>query len=89
MTVTSVIFLTLMIMMGLLTLLILQGRVKRVGMSNYHADEMKRAFALCREHGWTSPSVYQGHTLTHFKHLCTLTRFHRPTHELTLSRTYI
>jgi len=37
-----------------------QGRIEKVGMSNYHASEMKRAFALCAEHGLTPPTVYQG-----------------------------
>mmetsp|Transcript_1886 Transcript_1886/g.5928 ORF Transcript_1886/g.5928 Transcript_1886/m.5928 type:complete len:347 (+) Transcript_1886:97-1137(+) len=37
-----------------------EGRVCAVGMSNYHASEVARAFALCAEHGLTKPSVYQG-----------------------------
>lgn len=37
-----------------------EGKIGAVGMSNYHADEMARAFALCEEHGLTKPSVYQG-----------------------------
>ena len=37
-----------------------QGLITAVGMSNYHASEMKRAFALCREHNLTPPTVYQG-----------------------------
>jgi aflatoxin B1 aldehyde reductase len=37
-----------------------QGRIKVVGMSNYHVTEMERAFALCEEHKLTKPSVYQG-----------------------------
>lgn len=35
-------------------------RVSRIGLSNYHADEVARCFALCEEHGLTKPSVYQG-----------------------------
>ena len=31
-----------------------------LGMSNYHASEMKRTFALCDEHSLTRPTVYQG-----------------------------
>lgn len=31
-----------------------------LGMSNYHASEVKRAFALCDEHNLTRPTVYQG-----------------------------
>jgi aflatoxin B1 aldehyde reductase len=37
-----------------------QGLISAVGMSNYHASEMERAFALCAEHGLTPPTVYQG-----------------------------
>ena len=37
-----------------------EGTVKRVGMSNYHASEVARAFALCDAHGLTKPSVNQG-----------------------------
>jgi aflatoxin B1 aldehyde reductase len=40
--------------------LVASGRVRRVGMSNYHASEVRRAFELCREHGLAPPSVYQG-----------------------------
>ena len=40
--------------------LVKEGTIHRVGMSNYHASEMKRAFELCREHGLTPPTVYQG-----------------------------
>ena len=36
------------------------GVVKVVGMSNYHASEMERAFAICQEEEWTPPTVYQG-----------------------------
>ena len=40
--------------------LVREGIVRRVGMSNYHASEVARAFMLCDEHGLTKPSVYQG-----------------------------
>lgn len=37
-----------------------KGMVSRIGMSNYHASEMKRAFELCQQHNLTPPTVYQG-----------------------------
>jgi aflatoxin B1 aldehyde reductase len=37
-----------------------EGKISAVGMSNYHASEMARAFDLCREHNLTPPTVYQG-----------------------------
>jgi aflatoxin B1 aldehyde reductase len=37
-----------------------EGKISSVGMSNYHASEMARAFALCKEHSLTPPTVYQG-----------------------------
>jgi aflatoxin B1 aldehyde reductase len=40
--------------------LVEQGKIKTIGMSNYHASEMARAFALCKEHNLTPPRVYQG-----------------------------
>ncbi|KAL1521890.1 hypothetical protein AB1Y20_021541 [Prymnesium parvum] len=40
--------------------LLREGRVRAVGMSNYHASEMARAFSLCEAHGLQKPSVYQG-----------------------------
>jgi aflatoxin B1 aldehyde reductase len=40
--------------------LVASGRIRHIGMSNYHASEVRRAFDLCREHGLTPPSVYQG-----------------------------
>ena len=40
--------------------MITEGVVKVVGMSNYHADEVERAFELCEEHGLTKPTVFQG-----------------------------
>ena len=40
--------------------LIKQGKISSIGMSNYHASEVKRAFDLCTEHSLAKPSVYQG-----------------------------
>uniref|UniRef100_A0A7R9WMD0 NADP-dependent oxidoreductase domain-containing protein n=1 Tax=Craspedostauros australis TaxID=1486917 RepID=A0A7R9WMD0_9STRA len=40
--------------------LVQDGKVNVVGMSNYHVSEMARAFALCKEHNLTPPTVYQG-----------------------------
>jgi len=40
--------------------LVAEGLVSKIGMSNYHACEMERAFDLCEEHNLTKPSVYQG-----------------------------
>ncbi|GKY93155.1 hypothetical protein MPSEU_000283500 [Mayamaea pseudoterrestris] len=40
--------------------LVQDGTIQRIGMSNYHYLEMKRAFELCREHHLTPPTVYQG-----------------------------
>lgn len=40
--------------------LVAQGKISAIGMSNYHADEMERAFQLCAEHNLTPPTVYQG-----------------------------
>ena len=37
-----------------------KGIIERVGMSNYAASEMERAFLLCEEHNLSKPSVYQG-----------------------------
>eukprot|EP00591_Stephanopyxis_turris_P014837 CAMPEP_0195539888 /NCGR_PEP_ID=MMETSP0794_2-20130614/50293_1 /TAXON_ID=515487 /ORGANISM="Stephanopyxis turris, Strain CCMP 815" /LENGTH=350 /DNA_ID=CAMNT_0040673947 /DNA_START=55 /DNA_END=1107 /DNA_ORIENTATION=- len=37
-----------------------QGLIQGIGMSNYHASEMKRAFRLCEEHNLTKPTVFQG-----------------------------
>lgn len=34
--------------------------IGRIGLSNYHASEVERCFALCAEHKLTPPSVYQG-----------------------------
>jgi aflatoxin B1 aldehyde reductase len=40
--------------------LLKDGKISMIGMSNYHASEMVRAFDLCRKHNLTPPSVYQG-----------------------------
>ena len=40
--------------------LVTSGKVSVIGMSNYHASEMARAFQLCKEYNLTPPSVYQG-----------------------------
>jgi aflatoxin B1 aldehyde reductase len=40
--------------------LVKEKKVQRVGMSNYHVSEVKRAFDLCQEHGLAKPTVYQG-----------------------------
>lgn len=40
--------------------LIDEGKISAIGMSNYHASEVQRAFDLCKEHGLAKPSVYQG-----------------------------
>ena len=37
-----------------------EGLIERVGMQNYHAAEVERAFMLCEQHGFTKPSVFQG-----------------------------
>ncbi|KAK3672113.1 hypothetical protein LTR78_008084 [Recurvomyces mirabilis] len=37
------------------------GAFKRVGLSNYAPDEVKRFLEICEQHGYTKPSVYQGH----------------------------
>ena len=40
--------------------LVLQGRIQVIGLSNYHASEVQRAFELCQEYQLTPPQVYQG-----------------------------
>jgi aflatoxin B1 aldehyde reductase len=40
--------------------LLKDGKITTIGMSNYHASEMVRAFDLCEKHNLTPPSVYQG-----------------------------
>lgn len=42
------------------TLIAEEGKASSLGMSNYHAMEMERAFQLCQEHKLTPPTVYQG-----------------------------
>eukprot|EP00438_Fugacium_kawagutii_P017500 Skav206888 [mRNA] locus=scaffold2387:12858:14059:+ [translate_table: standard] len=37
-----------------------EGVVGRYGMSNYSALEVDRCCSLCKDHGWSMPSVYQG-----------------------------
>jgi len=37
-----------------------EGLISSIGMSNYHASEVQRAFDLCNEHGLVKPTVYQG-----------------------------
>ena len=37
-----------------------EGLVKRIGLSNYHEIEVQRAVDICKENGWTCPSIYQG-----------------------------
>ena len=34
--------------------------VREVGLSNFHVDEVRRAFDICDEYGLAYPSVYQG-----------------------------
>lgn len=41
-------------------ILIKDGVVSKLGMSNYHASEMARAFQLCDENKLVRPTVYQG-----------------------------
>jgi aflatoxin B1 aldehyde reductase len=40
--------------------LVTEGMIQQIGMSNYHASEVARAFELCQEHNLTPPKVYQG-----------------------------
>eukprot|EP00551_Chaetoceros_affinis_P004396 CAMPEP_0203670230 /NCGR_PEP_ID=MMETSP0090-20130426/6373_1 /ASSEMBLY_ACC=CAM_ASM_001088 /TAXON_ID=426623 /ORGANISM="Chaetoceros affinis, Strain CCMP159" /LENGTH=347 /DNA_ID=CAMNT_0050535053 /DNA_START=76 /DNA_END=1119 /DNA_ORIENTATION=- len=40
--------------------LIVAGKVKTLGLSNYHVSEVARAFELCEEHDLAKPGVYQG-----------------------------
>jgi len=40
--------------------LVREGKVARIGLSNYSALETDRLCELCKEHGWTLPSFYQG-----------------------------
>jgi aflatoxin B1 aldehyde reductase len=38
-----------------------QGKFRRFGLSNYSAAEVTEFLAICDQHGWVKPSVYQGH----------------------------
>lgn len=40
--------------------LVREGLVREVGLSNYHAVEVARAVDLCEARGWARPTVYQG-----------------------------
>ena len=40
--------------------MVTEGLCGSIGMSNYHASEVERAFQLCDEHNLTKPTVYQG-----------------------------
>ena len=40
--------------------MVVEGKIGALGLSNYHAEEVSRAFTLCEEHGLTKPTVYQG-----------------------------
>mmetsp|Transcript_18708 Transcript_18708/g.24693 ORF Transcript_18708/g.24693 Transcript_18708/m.24693 type:complete len:357 (+) Transcript_18708:111-1181(+) len=40
--------------------LVSEGKISEIGLSNYHASEVARAFELCQEHKLTPPTVYQG-----------------------------
>ena len=40
--------------------LVRAGTVNRIGLSNYHASEVSRAFELCETHGLAKPTVVQG-----------------------------
>lgn len=40
--------------------LVQNGVISTIGMSNYHASEVQRAFDLCDEYNLSKPSVYQG-----------------------------
>lgn len=42
--------------------LIVAGKVKTLGLSNYHVSEVVRAFELCEEYNLTKPGVYQVRT---------------------------
>mmetsp|Transcript_5474 Transcript_5474/g.6985 ORF Transcript_5474/g.6985 Transcript_5474/m.6985 type:complete len:364 (-) Transcript_5474:34-1125(-) len=40
--------------------LVKDGKIKTVGMSNYHVTEVSRTFELCEEYNLRKPTVYQG-----------------------------
>lgn len=39
---------------------IIEGKIKKWGISNYTAEEVQRFVDICKEHGFVKPSVYQG-----------------------------
>jgi aflatoxin B1 aldehyde reductase len=43
-----------------LNTLVQDGIISSIGMSNYHAAEVQRAFDLCNEYNLAKPTVYQG-----------------------------
>jgi len=40
--------------------MVVKGLISSIGLSNYHASEVQRAFDLCERNNWTKPTVYQG-----------------------------
>jgi len=40
--------------------LVLKGVVQELGLSNFSFQETERCISLCKQHGWTLPTVYQG-----------------------------
>ena len=40
--------------------LVKEGKIKRIGLSNYHVSEVQHAFDLCEQYNLTKPSLYQG-----------------------------
>ena len=40
--------------------LYLDGKIQKLGLSNYHSSEVQRAFTLCKEHNLLKPTCYQG-----------------------------
>ena len=56
--------------------LIVAGKVKTLGLSNYHVSEVIRAFELCEEHNLTKPGVYQ--VCTYYLLLMYITYSHLP-----------
>eukprot|EP00854_Cymbomonas_tetramitiformis_P022452 gene22452-27094_t len=41
-------------------MLVEEGLVGAIGLSNYHASEVDRCVELCKANRWTIPTVYQG-----------------------------
>lgn len=37
-----------------------EGKFKRLGLSNYTADEVEKIVAICKDKGYVAPAVYQG-----------------------------